>query len=146
MGQSEGAGARTQDLRIKSPLLYRLSYAFKFFQINLLRLFSRSSLFFITPVCTPARHFLQFQKWPRRSQRPGRKHSDPLVEGVSPCLHAILRPHAPEENPTRQAREAQSELPPVPARKRLLGEEDPRQDALLRTVGRSRRRARKVPC
>jgi hypothetical protein len=25
--KSEGAGARTQDLRIKSPLLYRLSYA-----------------------------------------------------------------------------------------------------------------------
>src|SRR4051794_27725554 len=25
---NEGAGARTQDLRIKSPLLYRLSYAF----------------------------------------------------------------------------------------------------------------------
>jgi hypothetical protein len=25
---SEGTGTRTQDLRIKSPLLYRLSYAF----------------------------------------------------------------------------------------------------------------------
>jgi hypothetical protein len=25
---TEGAGTRTQDLRIKSPLLYRLSYAF----------------------------------------------------------------------------------------------------------------------
>jgi hypothetical protein len=29
MGQSERAGTRTQDLRIKSPLLYRLSYAFE---------------------------------------------------------------------------------------------------------------------
>ncbi len=29
----EGAGARTQDLRIKSPLLYRLSYAFWYCQL-----------------------------------------------------------------------------------------------------------------
>ena len=28
MTLSEGAGTRTLDLRIKSPLLYRLSYAF----------------------------------------------------------------------------------------------------------------------
>ena len=28
-GKSEAAGARTQDLRIKSPLLYRLSYSLK---------------------------------------------------------------------------------------------------------------------
>jgi hypothetical protein len=27
---SEGAGTRTRDLRIKSPLLYQLSYAFEF--------------------------------------------------------------------------------------------------------------------
>jgi hypothetical protein len=27
---NEGAGTRTRDLRIKSPLLYRLSYAFSF--------------------------------------------------------------------------------------------------------------------
>ena len=31
--ESEGAGTRTLDLRIKSPLLYQLSYAFKLFGV-----------------------------------------------------------------------------------------------------------------
>ena len=35
--RSEAAGARTQDLRIKSPLLYRLSYSLKLFEMNSLR-------------------------------------------------------------------------------------------------------------
>ena len=37
--KSEAVGARTRDLRIKSPLLYRLSYSLKLFFINNLRLF-----------------------------------------------------------------------------------------------------------
>ena len=32
--KSEAAGARTQDLRIKSPLLYQLSYSLKLFLVK----------------------------------------------------------------------------------------------------------------
>ena len=35
--KSEAVGARTRDLRIKSPLLYRLSYSLKLLQVKLLR-------------------------------------------------------------------------------------------------------------
>ena len=50
---SEGAGTRTRDLRIKSPLLYRLSYASKFFITNTLCQLFKAFQSFTTPFTTP---------------------------------------------------------------------------------------------
>ena len=67
------------------------------------------------------------------------------VTPVSRSRHHVRRSsyHAP----LRQAPSPQAlpRLPALPACRRRLGQEDPRQDALLRPVGRSRRRPGEVP-
>ena len=65
---SEPAGTRTQDLRIKSPLLYRLSYASKLFIFKWLRRFPH---FVDFPL-----HLLYTLQWSGRRHRPGRDHSN----------------------------------------------------------------------
>ena len=64
------------------------------------------------------------------------------------CSDTRLRrsPHAYTSSyRARQAKQALPGLPPVPARHRPMGQEDQGQDALLRAVGRPRRRPGEVP-
>ena len=58
---SEGAGGRTQDQRIKSPLLYRLSYAFKKLEFT-----GFPSVFNISHESRELYHFTLFQSQKER--------------------------------------------------------------------------------
>jgi hypothetical protein len=69
---SEGVGTRTQDLRIKSPLLYRLSYASKYVIKKDLCKLLRSRFFSLQPPAQPIHHSFTLEKLARPLERTGR--------------------------------------------------------------------------
>src|SRR5262249_61673048 len=87
-----------------------------------------------TPATTP----VEWRKRPRC-----RYHRGPNTTTCKGGCHVQAPSYVAAQ--ARQAREAIPRLPPLRPRRRRLGEEDPRQAALLRSVGRPRRRPGEVP-
>ena len=72
--------------------------------------------FAITDTLTPAAsspNSLTSQKWPIRRYRVGLEHSDPLVEGNSPCPKMILLPSSQPTSPQHLLRTSPYSLMPV---------------------------------
>ena len=68
---SEGAGTRTQDHRIKSAVLYQLSYTLNILYIKDLRAVSELPIFRLTPD-----YHLQMRAWPSALNTETHHHGD----------------------------------------------------------------------